>query len=112
MGEDGKIDNEVEKTLACFHDDAPLEAGPYFTGQTLAKIRKAAKDEKGAAKKAEFLPSLRPAFVVLIVLLNLATGYFMYLRPKTTSSERDTYLSELSEDYSLSNVSQFGSMTE
>ncbi len=112
MAEKKQINKEIEKTLACFGDDPPLEAGPQFTNQTMIRIRGATSSTKSEGAWTTLWPVLRPAFVILIVLLNIATGYFVYQRPKSSSTDRDSYLSAFSEEYSLSDVSHIGAMTE
>ncbi len=101
MNKKEQIENEIEKTLQLFENAERLEPDPHFVTRVEAVIR----EEEN--EKFVFSLFLKPAFYIVLFLLNFTSAYF-YLTDGNNSIETSTN-SELVEvftnDFNISNSS-------
>ena len=101
MKKNEKIEREIGKTLNCFDAAERLKVDPYF----YTRLRTRIADEEGGRRsvlKGFFsLNVLRPAFLTVVLLLNILTAVMVFHKPRERTDNREQYLSAFAEEYSL-----------
>ena len=70
MNKESRIELEITKTLACLDKIENIEAGPFFYNRLRAKIETPA--------ESPVKQMLRPAFLILLVIVNLVTAIVIF----------------------------------
>ena len=101
-----KIKEEVEKTLNAFDNISNLDENPYLFTRLQAEIESG---ETGAKAKIAGV-ILRPAFLILFLMLNLFTVFYAFNRSdksNTATTGKTNYSTLIYSQYSL-NQSYYG----
>lgn len=99
MNKKERIEHEIDKTLQQFDQQEKLPANPYFYTRIQQRL-----DEKREHRKI-YAGILRPAWIVLLGLMNLGTAYWYFSdseRQYQTNS-RQQLIEILAEDLVISN---------
>ncbi len=99
MNKEEKIGKEVEKTLNAFDKVENLEANPYLFTRLQSEI------EGSQTKGKRFFLSgniLRPAILFVVIIINICSVIFFSNSESETTSTKQTYLSAISSEYSIS----------
>ena len=100
MKNEEKIREEVEKTLNAFDNISKLDENPYLFTKLQAEIESSKTDTK--AKTAGII--LRPAFLILFLMLNLFTVFYAFNQSNesnTTTTGKTNYSTLIYSQYSL-----------
>ncbi len=94
-----KIEEEVRKTMDLLDEKDSTEINPFFYTRVKAKLDEI--ENKNTVKESGYVQLvLKPAFLALIISLNIVSGYFL-LKEEEQSLSREDFLSAFSEDYSI-----------
>ncbi len=99
MKKDEKIRKEVEKTLKAFDNIENIEENSYLFTRVQSEIESLQTKEKGYSLNGNIL---RPVILFLILILNVFTAVFFLDYKSETTSIKQTYLSAISSEYSIS----------
>jgi hypothetical protein len=100
MNKKEKIDREVGQTLDCFTQWVKLSPSPYFYIRLLANMNN--RQKAAAERKRPSLSRLwRPAFIGIIIVLNLTTAVLVYLSSGQGEEFANETLSVLATEYNL-----------
>jgi len=94
------INQEVEKTLDCFKQLGKLPASPYFYTRLQAKMNSPQKEEENHGTIFSYR-LWRPAFIGIIIVLNLTTAVLVYLSNGQGKDLTDDTLTVLATEYNL-----------
>ena len=98
MKNEKKIFEEVNKTLNAFDHISDLDENPYLFTRLQAEIESSEKKEKGLLKEK----ILRPAVLIIILVINILTGvYFIDSASQTSTIIKEQYLLKISSEYTL-----------
>ena len=97
-----RIEQEIEKTIACFEHADKIENDPYFYVRLMAKIRSPKQQRWYLVPWLPRMSLLRPALPIAIVIVNLVTVTLVLKSGSSASENRETRLTALAEQYSLS----------
>ena len=101
MKKQTRIEEEVEKTLACFESFEPVEPNPFFSTQLRARIREF-EEQKALARQPRWSPGvLRPALLSIFLVLNVVSAVYLFQGQTQSADSRSQYLAAFSEDYAL-----------
>ena len=97
-----RVREEVEKTMSLLDRMENLEAGPFFYTRVEAKLRSKEREKK--IKLPGFLGAgvLKPALLVLLLMINLVSAVFFLVGSKDTGLAEDNYrpyASQLAREY-------------
>lgn len=98
MKKEEKIREEVEKTLNTFDNIEKLEENPYLFLRVQTEIEGLRTKDKGSLKGN----ILKPVILFLILVVNVLTAVFFLNSESEAASTRQTYLSAISSEYSIS----------
>ncbi len=100
MNKKKKIEQEVEKTFRCFDHPEKLADNPFFYTRVKARIEK-----RGQQTDRNLWPFgwkiLKPAFLVLIVVLNIFTITSYFTADQSKTSEHDQLLKTFAQEFAL-----------
>ncbi len=99
MEREKRITEEVEKTLNAFDDLPELESNPFL----YTRIKSSMNDAR--TEKKSLLSVLKPAFFVILVLLNF---YTIFGTGESSEPTKGDYLNAISSEYMLSGSSYYG----
>ncbi|MGD8780619.1 MAG: hypothetical protein PVH88_16835 [Ignavibacteria bacterium] len=95
-----KIEEEVKKTMDLLEEKGSVKPNPFF--YTRVKARYDEIKNTSTAKESSYVQLvLKPAFLAVVISLNIVSGYFL-LKDEEQSFNRDDFINALSEDYSIS----------
>jgi hypothetical protein len=94
------INQEVQKTLDCFNQLGRIPASPYFYTRLQAKMDSRQK-EKVNRRTIFSSRAWRPAFIGIIIVLNLTTAILVYLSNGQSKDFTDDTLTVLATEYNL-----------
>lgn len=95
-----KIEQEVEKTLRCFDQPQKLADNPFFYTRVKARIEKRSRQTDSNLWQFGW-KILKPAFLVLIVVLNIFTITNYFTADQSKTSERDQLLKTFAQEFAL-----------
>lgn len=99
MDREEKIREEVEKTINAPGHMAKLEASPYLFTRLKAGIENL---NEGKQKVSIFQSGiLKPAALLIFLLLNAFTSFYIINSNTETSTSRQKYISAISSEYNL-----------
>jgi hypothetical protein len=99
MKKEEKIKVEVEKTLCAFDKIEEIEGNPYL----FTKIQFAIENQQIKENRFFFKANiLMPIILFLVVIGNLVTAVFFLSNKNETTATKQTYLSAISSEYSIS----------
>jgi hypothetical protein len=90
------IEEEITKTLKCLDQIERIEGSPFFYAHLQAKIRSLENQRENAVFKIFNTNTLRPAFLTLIVVLNLVFLTLVFQQGAYQSENQEEYISVLS----------------
>ena len=99
MNKEEKIREEVEKTLKAFDNIENIEENPYLFTRIQSEIESLQTKGKGYSLKGNIL---KPAILFLVLIINVCTIIFFQGSESTDTSTKQTYLSAISSEYSIS----------
>ena len=91
------IRDEVEKTMSLLDRVEKLEAGPYFYTRVESRLRSREKEEKAKLPGILGVRVLKPAFLVLLLMINIISAVFFLVESKDTGLADKTYSSQASQ---------------
>jgi hypothetical protein len=100
MSRKKKIEKEVEKTLQCFEQAEKLADNPFFYTRVKARIE----GRKAPARKNVWQfgwSVLKPAFLILIVALNILTVTIYFTSNQSLTSDQDQLLQAFAQEFAL-----------
>jgi hypothetical protein len=92
------IDQQVQKTLGCFNQLGKLPASPYFYTRLQANMDSRQKENQGTKLSSRLW---RPAFIGIIIVLNLTTAVLVYISNIQSKDFTDDTLTVLATEYNL-----------
>jgi len=95
------IDREVENTLNCLDMTEKIECSPFFYTRLIGNIESLEKKQKHRIFKSDLINLLRPALLILIIILNIVTGIYFFNYTTEQSQDRSDYIESLSEEFSI-----------
>lgn len=93
MNKESRIELEITQTLACLDKIKNIEAGPFFYNRLKAKIETPA--------ESPVKQMLRPAFLILLVIINLVTAIVIFQNSGGGPDNRRDALTSAAEEYSF-----------
>ncbi len=94
------INQEVQKTLDCFNHLGKLSPSPYFYTRLQANMK--SRPEQEETRGSIFSSRLwRPAFIGIIIVLNLTTAVLVYLSKSQSKEFANDTLTVLATEYNL-----------
>lgn len=110
MSRKKKIEQEVQKTLQCFDSAEKLEDNPFFYTRVKARIESSKKQT--TKNLGQFGWSLlKPAFLVLIVVLNIVTVTFYVTSKQSQTSDQEQLLQAFAQEFTLDQSSYNPNLT-
>jgi len=97
-----RIEQEVDKTIACFDHADKIESDPYFYVRVMGKILSQERQERYPVSWLPGMSLLRPVLPIAIVIVNLVTVALVLKSEVSDTENRETRLTALAEQYSLS----------
>ena len=91
------VREEVEKTMSLLDRMENLEAGPYFYTRVEARLRSKEIEEKTKHPGIFVVRVLKPALLVLLLLVNLFSAVFFLSESKDTGLVEEKYRSQASQ---------------
>lgn len=101
MNKEDRIEQEIAKTLACLDNIENIEAGPYFYSRLRAKLETPVEPREHWYRRLFGMQLLRPAFLILLVVVNLITAVLVLQNKSGSVDYRGEHLSAVAEEYSL-----------
>lgn len=99
MNREEKINEETGKTLNVFEDVKDLEANPYLFTRFQSEIEGMRSKEREFSLKGSIL---KPAVLLIVIIVNIYTAFSFSNNENETTSTKQTYLSAISSEYSIS----------
>lgn len=97
-----QIEQEVIKTLQCFEHRESIECNPFFSTRVLARIRSLEEEKRARSLRKVFsLSYLRPALLILIVVLNIVSAIMIFRGSRDHMDVRGQYLTAFANEYGL-----------
>ncbi len=94
-----QIEEEVKKTMDLLNEKESTEINPFFYTRVKAKLDEV--ENTSAVKEGSYFQLvLKPAFLAVIISLNIVSGYFL-LKEEDQSYSREDFINAFSEDYSI-----------
>lgn len=101
MNRKAKIEEEVQKTLACFDQAEPLKANPFFYTRLKARIDEL-DGQKARAKNREFVAGiLQPTLLTFVVAVNVFTAVIFFTQKSEENSNRAQLLNAFASEMTL-----------
>ena len=97
MTKEDRVREEVEKTMSLLDRMENLEAGPYFYTRVEAILRGREKEEKMKQPGIFGVKVLKPAFLALLLLVNLVSAVFFLTESKDAGLSEEKYRSHASQ---------------
>lgn len=97
-----RIEQEVDKTIACFDQVERIESNPYFYVRVMGKILSREQQERYPVSWLPGMSLLRPVFPIAIAIVNLATVALVLKNGASDAENREAMLTSLAENYMLS----------
>lgn len=93
-----EIEKEVEMTLQSAEIFTRYEGKPFLLTRVMARL------EKAPNTKPAYLPQLvlQPYLLTFILLLNIFSVVYLFSNTKNTDQNRDQYIDQLAEEFSIS----------
>ena len=110
-----RVQEEVEKTMACLDQMENLEAGPYFYTRVESRMRSKKREEKIKLPGFLGVRVLKPALLLLLLMVNLISVILLLEKSGDTELVEDKYrshASQLAREYWPSQDSYDISVTE
>jgi hypothetical protein len=102
MTKQEQIAQEVMKTLQCFEHRESIECSPFFSTRVLARIRRLEEEKRVRSLRKVFsLSYLRPALLILIVVLNIVSAIMIFQGSRDHIDVRGQYLTAFANEYGL-----------
>lgn len=95
------IDEEVDKILQSPEHMDRLEGGPYFYSRVQARIARLEHRPSPSLFDVFAQKLLRPAFVTLIIVINLFTAIYAFVGTQSQRNDKKNYMTAVAADYSL-----------
>lgn len=97
-----QIEQEVIKTLQCFEHKESIECHPFFSTRVLAKLRNLEEEKRAhSLRKVLSLSYLRPAVLILIIVLNIVSVLVIFQGSSDQMDVRGQYLTAFADEYGL-----------
>lgn len=96
-----RVEEEVDKTLSLMDRLETLETDPYFFTRLKAAIATGDRQRKRLPGFGPVVEVLKPAFVALLIILNLLSILLVTGGNSDATVEKDIYITALAQDYSL-----------
>jgi hypothetical protein len=97
MDKQKRVQEEVEKTMSLLDRMQNLEAGPYFYTRVQARLRSKEREEKTKLPGFFSARVLKPAFLVLLLMINLISVFFFLEEYGDTGLVENKYRSHASQ---------------
>lgn len=97
-----RIEQDVDKTIACFDHADRIKGDPYFYVRVMGKILAQEQQERYSASWLPRMSLLRPVLPSAIVIVNVVTVALVLGSGTLNARNRETRLTALAERYSLS----------
>lgn len=97
MDKQKRVQEEVEKTMSLLDRMENLEAGPYFYTRVEARLRSKEREEKTILPGFFAARVLKPAFLVLLLMINLISVFFFLKESGDTGLVENKYRSHASQ---------------
>jgi hypothetical protein len=96
-----QIEQEVEKTLQCLDQIEEIETNPFFYTRLQARLSILDEQREHSFFKI-FSPNfLRPAFIMFMIVLNIASAVFIFQGKGSQYEYRTEYIKAFANEYSL-----------
>ncbi len=92
-----RVQEEVEKTMSLLDRVENLEAGPYFYTRVEARLRQIEREEKTKQPGIFGVRVLKPALLVLLLIVNLFSAVFFLVESGDTGQAEKKYRSYVSQ---------------
>ena len=100
MSRKKKIEHEVEKTLQCFDSAEKLEENPFFYTRVKARIE-SRNNEAGKSLWQFGWSILKPAFLVLIIVINIITVTMYFTSKQSQTGYQEQLMQTFAQEFSL-----------
>jgi hypothetical protein len=100
-----QIEKEVEKTLQQLDHFEKLESDPFFYTRLQAKMKNTQNQHIQSAILSFAGRHLRPAFLILVLVLNLISALVVFQNRNSGSDSQTINLSSFADDYSINDIS-------
>lgn len=100
-----RIEKEVEKTLQQLDQFEKLESDPFFYTRLQAKMKSTQNQHNQSAIFSFAGRYLRPAFLILLLVLNLISALVVLQNRNSGSDSQSTNISSFADEYSINDNS-------
>lgn len=100
MSRKKRIEQEVEKTIQCFESAEKLEDNPFFYTRVKARIESRKKQSRKNLWQFSW-GILKPAFFVLIVVINIVTVTIYFTSKQSQTNDQEQLLQAFAQEFTL-----------
>ena len=98
---DKHIEHEIEKTLNSLNETEKIECSPFFYTRLMGNIESLGKKQEQKIFTPDLINILRPSLLILIIILNIITGIYLFDYSSEESQERSEYIESLAKEFSI-----------
>lgn len=107
MSDKKRIEQEVEKTLDCLDHFRRIQPTASFSERVISKMYNPDRQGRRSFRPGLGSLSLRPALLLILLLLNLISVYFSLRESGPTRHSRGEYIVSLADEYNLNQANFF-----
>lgn len=101
MDKEKKIEQKVEKILDCLDQFERIQPNSFFISRVVSKIQDSKRQKKHSFRQIFSFATLRPVFLVLIIILNLISAFLILPERDSAQDSRNAYIESLITEYNL-----------
>lgn len=94
-----QIEGEVKKTLELLDQIEEIKPNPYFYTRLQARLKKQEAERKGKTAGIFSWEKLRPAFLTVVVVINIISGILFIQENNSSAENRDKALDTIAKEY-------------
>ena len=102
MKKNKNIEFEIEKTLESFSEYERFEGNPFLATRINAEIDKKLESNTKTSFSFQKVLKLKPAFFILVMVLNIYTGITYFVSQSETDYSRSDEITNLMDEFTLS----------